>query len=129
MPSSPPYATITAFNGAFAEVDRSKELSFDWNSTQPGFPAGFGPLPTISTYGTGTSKTITLRAHGGGEVSLILNQSGVINVFSGNFPFPSAFSLKVTITDGGGATAEATVDFNDVVPGAFSNAFSTAFDI
>ena len=126
MPASSTYATITAFNGAFAQIDRSKELSFDWSSTQSEFPAGLGTFTISSLY---TSRLITLDDEAGGVVVLSLNQSGVIKVFSGNFPFLSTFKLKVTITDGGGATVEATVDFNDVVPGAFSNAFSTAFDI
>ena len=126
MPASSTYAIITAFNGAFAQADRSKELSFDWSSTQSEFPAGLGTFTISSLY---TSRLITLDDEAGGIVVLSLNQSGVIKVFSGNFPFLSTFKLKVTITDGGGAAVEATVDFNDVVPGAFSNAFSTAFDI
>ena len=126
MPILSTYATITAFNGAFAQIDRSKELSFDWNSEQPGFPGGLGTF-LIGSYGA--SRLITLSAHGGGQVVLALNQSGVIKIFSGNFPFLSTFSLKVTITDGGGATVEATVAFNDVIPGAFTNAFSAAFNI
>jgi hypothetical protein len=65
----------------------------------------------------------------GGQVTLAMSQNGEIRIFAGAFDFLSTFDLKVTVTDAGGLTTEATVAFDNVVPGAFTNAFSTAFDI
>ena len=66
---------------------------------------------------------------GNNQITLAVNQEGQVSIDSGFFNFSVAFSLNVTITDVGGLSTEATIVFDDVVPGAFTNAFSTAFDI
>mgnify|MGYP003672635467 FL=1 len=76
-----------------------------------------------------TKSLITINNSAGGFVTLAVDQNGEVSIFAGAFTFLSIFTLKVTITDAGGATVETDVDFNDVIPGAFTNAFSTAFDI
>ena len=119
------YATITAFNGAFAASDKVLGLNYAWSTSQP-LLNGVGSF-TLSS--AGSASLITINNPTGGQVTLSVAQDGQVKVESGSFDFLSTFSLKVTVTDVGGLTAEATILFNDVIPGAFTNAFSTAFDI
>ena len=120
------YATITAFNGAFGASDKVLGLQYAWNTEQPLLFGGFGDF---SFGNAGGASLITINNPNGGFVTLSLLQNGEIRIFAGSFDFLSTFSLKATVTDVGGLTAEATILFNDVIPGAFTNAFSTAFDI
>jgi hypothetical protein len=90
------------------------------------FQAGYGQY-TFSSIGT--TRLITLINQSGGNVTLALTQTGQIHIYNGAFSFLSTFSLKVILTDAGGKQSMIIITFNDVIPGAFSNAFSTAFDI
>jgi hypothetical protein len=117
------YATITAYNGAFSTADRTKGLQYRWSTLQPLINGAFTDF-TINTVGTNSLITI-----GNNQITLAVNQEGKVSIDSGFFNFSVAFSLNVTITDVGGLSTEATIVFDDVVPGAFTNAFSTAFDI
>jgi len=119
------YATITAFNGAFGASDKVKGLQYAWSTLQPLLSSG----GTFTLSSAGSNSLITINNPNGGQVVLSVAQNGQIKVESGAFDFLSTFSLKVAVTDVGGLTAEATILFNDVIPGAFTNAFSTAFDI
>jgi hypothetical protein len=93
---------------------------------QPQLFGGYGQF----TFGNvGSTSLITINNPSGGQVTLAMSQNGEIRIFAGAFDFLSTFDLKVTVTDAGGLTTEATVAFDNVVPGAFTNAFSTAFDI
>ena len=120
------YASILARNGSF-NVNRWQEgLMYAWSSSQPNFQSGIG---TFTVGGGGGYSVITLTNTSGVSVVLYLNQSGEITVQSGPFSFPIAFSLKVIITDAGGASVTTTVNFDEVGPGAFTDEFSVAFDI
>ena len=120
------YATINAVNGTFDSTKSSDDLTYSWNSSQPLLFGGYGDF-SFGNYGT--AHIININNPNGGFISLSLLQNGEIRIFAGSFDFISTFSLKATVTDAGGASVEATITFNDVVPGAFTNAFSTAFDI
>jgi hypothetical protein len=120
------YATINAVNGTFDSTKSSNDLTYSWNSEQPLLFQGLGDF-SFGNYGT--AHIISINNPNGGYVSLSLLQNGEIRIFAGAFDFLTTFSLKATVTDAGGASAEATITFNDVIPGAFTNAFSTAFDI
>jgi hypothetical protein len=120
------YTTITSVNGTFDSTRSSNDLTYSWNSEQPLLFGGYGDF-NFGNYGT--AHIISINNPNGGYVSLSLLQNGEIRIFSGAFDFLSTFSLKATVTDAGGASVEATITFNDVIPGAFTNAFSTAFDI
>ena len=120
------YATIPAYNGSFDQNEWQKDLLFTWTASQSLFPSSLGSFAISSA---GDNSVITLTHTGVGSVVLYISPLGVITVHSGSFTFLSQFSLKVTITDAGGLTALAYVLFNDVIPGAFTNAFSSAFDI
>lgn len=120
------YATINAVNGTFDSTKSSDDLTYSWNSEQPLLFGGYGDF-SFGNYGT--AHVISINNPNGGYVSLSLLQNGEIRIFAGAFDFLSTFSLKATVTDAGGASVEATITFNDVIPGAFTNAFSTAFDI
>ena len=120
------YATINAVNGTFNSTKSSDDLTYSWNSEQPLLFGGYGDF-NFGNYGT--AHIISINNPNGGYVSLSLLQNGEIRIFAGAFDFLSTFSLKATVTDAGGDSVEATITFNDVIPGAFTNAFSTAFDI
>ena len=120
------YATIVAYNGTFIAAKRELNLEYAWSTLQPQLFAGYGEF---SLSNVGDTSLITINNPNGGQVTLYMAQTGSIGIFAGAFDFLSTFDLKVTITDAGGLTTEGTVVFNDVVPGAFTNAFSTAFDI
>jgi len=120
------YATLVAYNGTFKISDRLLNIGYVWSTLQPQLFGGYGQF----TFGNvGSTSLITINNPSGGQVTLALAQNGQVSIFAGAFDFLSTFSLKATITDAGGLTAEATIVFNDVIPGAFTNAFSTAFDI
>jgi len=120
------YATVVAYNGTFKISDRLLNIGYVWSTLQPQLFGGYGQF----TFGNvGSTSLITINNPSGGQVTLALAQNGQVSIFAGAFDFLSTFSLKATITDAGGLTAEATIVFNDVIPGAFTNAFSTAFDI
>ena len=120
------YATLVAYNGTFKISDRLLNIGYVWSTLQPQLFGGYGQF----TFGNvGSTSLITINNPSGGQVTLALDQNGQVRIFAGAFDFLSTFSLKATITDAGGLTVEATIVFNDVIPGAFTNAFSTAFDI
>ena len=119
------YATVVAYNGTFKVSERLLNIGYAWSTLQP-LLNGVGAF----TFGNaGSTSLITINNPSGGQVTLALAQNGQVSIFAGAFDFLSTFSLKATITDAGGLTVEATIVFNDVIPGAFTNAFSTAFDI
>lgn len=117
------YATITARNGAFNSNDFLKGLQYRWSTLQPLINGAFTDF-TINTVGANS-----LIAIGNNQITLAVDQDGKVSIASGFFNFSVAFSLKITITDVGGLSTEATIVFDSVTPGAFTNAFSTAFDI
>ena len=119
------YATLVAYNGTFKISDRLLNIGYAWSTLQP-LLNGVG---TFTFGNVGSTSLITINNPSGGQVTLALAQNGQVSIFAGAFDFLSTFSLKATITDAGGLTVEATIVFNDVIPGAFTNAFSTAFDI
>ena len=120
------YATLVAYNGTFKISDRLLNIGYVWSTLQPQLFGGYGQF----TFGNvGSTSLITINNPSGGQVTLALAQNGQVSIFAGAFDFLSTFTLKATITDAGGLTVEATIVFNDVIPGAFTNAFSTAFDI
>ena len=120
------YATIVAHNGTFVVAKKGLNLEYVWSTLQPQLFNGYGQF----TFGNvGSTSLITINNVSGGQVTLAMSQNGEIRIFAGAFDFLSTFDLKVTVTDAGGLTTEATVAFDNVVPGAFTNAFSTAFDI
>ncbi len=120
------YATINAVNGAFDTDKQHEDLSYSWDTDQPLLFAGYGDF-SLATYGG--AHIITINNPNGGFVSLSLLQNGEIRIFNGYFDFLSTFSLKATVRDAGAESTSVTINFNDVIPGAFTNAFSTAFDI
>ena len=120
------YATVVAYNGAFKVSDRLLNLEYAWSTLQPQLFGGYGQF-TFGNYGS--ASLITINNPNGGQVTLAIDENGRVTIFAGAFDFLSTFNLKATITDAGGLTVEATIVFNDVIPGAFTNAFSTAFDI
>jgi len=120
------YATINAVNGAFKPSDQSRDLTYSWDSEQPLLFQGYGDF-SFAYYGT--AHVITINNPNGGFIALTLLQNGEIRIFAGFFDFLSTFSLIANVTDAGSESTSVTIDFNDVIPGAFTNAFSTAFDI
>ena len=120
------YATIVAYNGTFIVAKRELNIQYVWSTLQPQLFGGFGEFSLSSV---GDTSLITINNPSGGQVTLAMAQNGRISIFAGAFDFLSTFNLKVTVTDAGGLTTEATIVFDEVVPGAFTNAFSTAFDI
>ena len=120
------YATINAVNGTFDTTKNHLDLSYSWDTNQSLFPGGNS---NVSFTNVGTDKRITLNNPNGGSVTLSLSENGVVSVHSGSFDFLYTFSLKANVTDAGAESTPIIIDFNDVIPGAFSNAFSTAFDI
>ena len=120
------YAAIEAYNGTFDTGKWQDNLSYVWAVSQPNFQSGLG---TFAITSAGGFSVITLTNTGVGSVVLHLSQSGAVTVDSGTFTFLIGFSLNATITDAGGLTTTATVVFDNVTPGAFTNAFSEAFDI
>ena len=120
------YATINAVNGTFDTTKNHLDLSYSWDTDQSLFPGGNG---NVSFANVGTDKRITLNNPNGGSVTLSLSENGVVSVHSGSFDFLYTFRLKANVTDAGAESTPIIIDFNDVIPGAFSNAFSTAFDI
>ena len=120
------YATIVAYNGTFIVAKKELNIEYVWSTLQPQLFGGFG---VFSLSSVGDTSLITINNPSGGQVTLAMAQNGQISIFAGSFDFLSTFDLKVTVTDAGGLTTEATVVFDNVVPGAFTNAFSTAFDI
>lgn len=120
------YATILSYNGSFDTTLRESNIGYAWSTLQPQLFGGYGQF----TFGSvGSTSLITINNPNGGQVTLALAQNGQVSIFAGAFDFLSTFTLKATVTDAGGLTTEASIDFNDVIPGAFTNAFSTAFDI
>ena len=117
------YATITARNGAFNSNDFLKGLQYRWSALQPLINGAFTDF-TINTAGANSLITI-----GNNQITLAVDQDGEVSIASGFFNFSVAFSLKITITDVGGLSTEATIVFDNVTAGAFTNAFSAAFDI
>jgi hypothetical protein len=120
------YATINAVNGTFDTTKNHLDLSYSWDTDQSLFPGGNS---NVSFANVGTDKRITLNNPNGGSVTLSLSENGVVSVHSGSFDFLYTFSLKANVTDAGAESTPITINFNDVIPGAFTNAFSTAFDI
>jgi hypothetical protein len=120
------YATIAGVNGTFDTNKNTQDLIYAWDTNQSLFQGGFGQY-TFSSIGT--TRLITLINQSGGNVTLALTQTGQIHIYNGSFSFLSTFSLKVILTDAGGKQSMIVITFDDVIPGAFSNAFSTAFDI
>ena len=120
------YAAIDARNGAFKVTDRKRDLAYTWETTQSLFPSSLG---TFAITSAGASQIITLTDTGVGSVIIWLYQDGDVAINSGSFTFTSTFSLKVTITDAGGLATTQNILFDDVKPGAFTNAFSSAFNI
>ena len=120
------YATILSYNGSFDTTLRESNIGYAWSTLQPQLFGGYGQF----TFGSvGSTSLITINNPNGGQVTLALTQNGQVIIFAGAFDFLSTFTLKATVTDAGGLTTEASIDFNDVIPGAFTNAFSLAFDI
>ena len=120
------YATILSYNGSFDTTLRESNIGYAWSTLQPQLFGGYGQF----TFGSvGSTSLITINNPNGGQVTLALAQNGQVSIFAGAFDFLSTFTLKATVTDAGGLTTEASIDFNDVIPGAFTNAFSLAFDI
>jgi hypothetical protein len=120
------YATINAVNGTFDTTKNHLDLSYSWDTDQSLFPGGSS---NISFATVGTDKRITLNNPNGGSVTLSLSENGAVSIHSGSFDFLYTFSLKANVTDAGAESTPIIIDFNDVIPGAFTNAFSTAFDI
>ena len=118
------YATIDAVNGAFDDQYKNLDLTYTWSTSQDLFTLGDFILSD-----SGSDKIIVLNNPNGGYVTLSLNQSGEISVVDGYFDFSESFSLKAIVTDAGSKSTTVVVEFNDVTPGAFSDAFSGAFDI
>jgi hypothetical protein len=118
------YATIDAVNGAFDDQYKNLDLTYTWSTSQDLFTLGDFVLSD-----SGTNKLIVLNNPNGGYVTLSLNQSGEISVVDGFFDFSESFSLKAVVTDAGSKSVMVTVEFNDVIPGAFTDDFSDAFDI
>tara|TARA_R110002110_G_scaffold18101_1_gene76384 strand:+ start:996 stop:4163 length:3168 start_codon:yes stop_codon:yes gene_type:complete len=120
------YATILSYNGSFDTTLRESNIGYAWSTLQPQLFGGYGQF----TFGSvGSTSLITINNPNGGQVTLALAQNGQVSIFAGAFDFLSTFTLKATVTDAGGLTTEASIDFNDVIPGAFTNDFSLAFDI
>ena len=120
------YATMVSYNGSFDTVKYQLGITYAWSPEQPLFPSSLGSFIISSS---GANSVITLTNTGVGDVELFVNQSGVVSIVSGPFTFLSQFTLKVTVTDAGGMSVQNDIEFTDVIPGAFSNAFSLAFDI
>jgi hypothetical protein len=120
------YATILSYNGSFDTTLRESNIGYAWSTLQPQLFGGYGQF----TFGSvGSTSLITINNPNGGQVTLALAQNGQVSIFAGAFDFLSTFTLKATVTDAGGLNTEASIDFNDVIPGAFTNDFSLAFDI
>ena len=121
------YATMVSYNGSFDTAKYQLGITYAWSPEQPLFPSSLGSF--IISSPSSPNSVITLTNTGVGDVELFVNQSGVVSVESGSFTFLSPFTLKVTITDAGGMSVQHDIVFSDVIPGAFSNAFSEAFNI
>ena len=120
------YATINAVNGTFDTTKNHLDLSYSWDTDQSLFPGGDS---NVSFANVGTDKRITLNNPNGGSVTLSLSENGVVSVHSGSFDFLYTFSLKANVTDAGAESTPITIDFNDVIPGAFTDDFSLDFNI
>ena len=120
------YATINAVNGTFDTTKNHLDLSYSWDTNQSLFPGGNS---NVSFANVGTDKRITLNNPNGGSVTLSLSENGVVSVHSGSFDFLYTFSLKANVTDAGAESTPITIDFNDVIPGAFTDDFSLDFNI
>ena len=121
------YATMVSYNGSFDTDEYQEGITYTWSPEQPLFPSSLGSFVISSP--SSPNSVITLTNPDGGGVELFVNQSGVVSIVSGPFTFLSQFTLKVTVTDAGGMSVQNDIEFTDVIPGAFSNAFSLAFDI
>ena len=124
-----PFVTFTGKNGSFNTDKNTLNLTWGFSSIQDdiindGYTFIVNNNPLIDNNATiqinrggGTSDTVTLS---------IDKNTGVFGRLEGGFW--SNLNIVVTLTDAGGATDETTVNLL-TEPGAFSNAFSTAFDI
>ena len=121
------YATVVSYNGTFIVAKRELNLEYEWSTLQPGFLPNLHGQFSLSS--VGDTRLITLNNTSGGQVTLALAQNGEISISAGAFDFLSTFTINITITDAGGLPVQATINFNGIIPGAFTNAFSTAFDI
>lgn len=126
MPS--PFVTFTGKNGTFNTAKNTLNLNWDFDENQTGLTAPLTYIVTNNPSGT-TNATLQIFRNDSTSDSVTL----YIDVNTGAFGrltggFWSDLDVIVRITDAGGATDTTTVNLL-TEPGAFTNAFSTAFDI
>ena len=126
MPS--PFVTFTGKNGTFNTAKNTLNLNWDFAENQTTLTAPLTYVVTNNPSGS-TNATLQIFRNDGTSDSVTL----YIDVNTGAFgrltgSFWSDLDVIVRITDAGGATATTIVNLL-TEPGAFTDAFSTAFDI
>lgn len=109
------YFQATVFNGAFDSAKKLQDISYDWNTSQPGFLSGGG---NVSFYTQGSKKFIVLSSNTGDAFSLSLDDTGKVELTGTRIiDITENFAVSFTATDAGGSSVTVPVSFTYVEPG------------
>jgi len=109
------YFQATVFNGAFDSVKKTQDISYEWNTSQPGFLNGGG---NVSFYTQGNKKFIVLSSNTGNAFTLSLDDTGKVELAGTRvIDITENFVVNFTATDAGGANVSVPVSFTYVEPG------------
>jgi hypothetical protein len=133
---TPQYSTMPIFtgtvlgkNGSFNTSKNTLNLTWGFTNTQAEITAD-GYTFTVNNNPSGSNNATLLITRGGGtsdSVTIQIDRStGALSKSVG--AFWSDLTIVINLTDAGGATDTRSIDLL-VEPGAFTDAFSTAFDI
>ncbi len=133
---TPQYSTMPIFtgtvlgkNGSFNTSKNTLNLTWGFTTTQADITAA-GYTFTVDNNPSGSNNATLLITRGGGtsdSVTIQIDRStGALSRSVGTFW--SDLTIVINLTDAGGATDTRSIDLL-VEPGAFTDAFSTAFDI
>jgi hypothetical protein len=124
-----PFVTFTGKNGSFNTAKNTLDLTWGFSETQTAIiNAGYTIVVDNNPSGSNVATLQIIRGGGTSDsVTLSIDKTtGTFGRLTGSFW--SNLDVVVTLTDAGGATATTTVNLL-TEPGAFTDAFSTAFDI
>ena len=124
-----PFVTFTGKNGSFNTAKNTLDLTWGFSVTQAAIiNAGYTIVVNNNPSGSNAATLQIIRGGGTSDiVTLSIDKTtGVFGRLTGGFW--SNLDVVITLTDAGGATVTTTVNLL-TEPGAFTDAFSTAFDI
>ena len=109
------YFQATVFNGAFDANKKLQDISYEWDTLQPGFLNGNG---SVSFYTSGSSRVMELQSSTGQAFQLSLSNTGKVQLIPPlSIDITENFVLNFTATDAGGASVSVPVNFTYVEPG------------